>query len=228
MTTATRTIDRDAPENEKGLRPRLSVWRRLSVTTWLAVAFMAGAMVYTQSGAGVHWWKSPNHSTYEIENFGFPFIGVMQCWMTELMADDYEPRVEVWDWYPLSLVIDVPLGLLMIGSTGVVVERLMRSRGQASLAGILALTATIAALVAIWLNAPAILAILRSGPAYKLQFNDRVYHDMPKWLLATWTLGIVCTIDTLVLMAWKIVARATRLAAKKRAEAEVPNAERNA
>ena len=48
-----------------------------------------------------------------------------------------------------------------------------------------------------------------------MQFNDRVYHDMPKWLLAAGTLGIICTIDTAVLLAWKIVARATGLAAKK-------------
>jgi hypothetical protein len=182
------------------------------MTTWLAVVAMTVAMVYTQSGAGLHWWKTPNHSTYEIENFGFPFIGVMQNWMTELMADDGIPRVELWDWYPWSLVVDTPLFVVMIVSTGVVAERLMRSRGQASLAGILALTATVAALVAIWLDSRAILTLLRSGPAYKMQFNDRVYQDMPKWLVVAWTLGIVCTIDTAVLLGWKLVAQVTGLA----------------
>lgn len=185
--------------------------RSISLTTWLAVAAMTVAMIYTQSGAGIHWWKTSNHSTYEIENYGFPFIGVMQCWMTELMADDGRPRVELWDWYPWSLVVDAPLFVVMILSTGVVVERLMRSRGQASLAGILALTATVAALVAIWLDGRAILALLRSGPAYQMQFNDRVYHDMPKWLLVAWTLAIICTIDTAVLAAWKIAARGMTL-----------------
>jgi len=189
--------------------------RSVSLTTWVAVAAMTVAMVYTQSGAGLHWWKTPNHSTYEIENFGFPFIGIMQNWMTELMADDGIPRVELWDWYPWSLAIDTPLFVVMIVSTGVVVERLMRSRGQASLAGMLALTATVAALVAIWLDARAILALLRSGPAYKMQFNDRVYQDMPKWLLVAWTLGIVCAIDTAVLLGWKLVARMTGLGGKK-------------
>ena len=156
-------IDGATKQAEAGPRatPRRA-WRRLSVATWLAIAVMTVAIVYTQSGAGMHWWTAPSHSTYEIENYGFPFIGVMQCWMTELMTDDLTSRVEVWDWYPWALAMDVPLGLLMIASTGVVVERLVRSRGQVSLAGILALTATIATLVALWLNAPAILALARA------------------------------------------------------------------
>jgi hypothetical protein len=91
----------------------------------------------------------------------------------------------------------------------------MRSRGQASLAGILALTATIAALTAIWLDAPRILILLRSCPPYKLQFNNGVYIDMPKWLLAAWTLGIICTIDTVVLTTWKLVARVTGQGGKR-------------
>jgi|GEM_PF-5357145 len=172
---------------------------------------MTLAVGYTHSGAGMHWWSSLSYSTYEIENFGFPYIGVMQCWMTDIMPDDGISRLETWDWYPWAMAIDLPLSVAMILSTGVVAERLRRSRGQASMAGILAITTTIAGLIALWLNAPALLAWMRSGPPYVLQFNNLVYIDMPGWLLVTWAVGIVCTIDTLVLTGWKGAAGAVAM-----------------